>query len=620
MPLLNETPAGGLTRITAEEQLIVSQCKVLLVADDVSALTHDSPLSAWIKAWDRAGILDSVMTAVLGDIDLARFILRSHQLELEDIEVAAWPVWGLLVLSDEHRQQLNTQVLNRSGFHYQEICVVSMHRCKRYGTEATLMDWWRVWKGSSIRNSFMAAVAGVGHCYQPANISQCEMETNPPSVSYRIGVLLASTYRRTKNPSYVLSGYLRRSPLGGFYGYHPLTREQIPSVDVFSWLSRNRLAVTQLLYGSHPFSLIEHSVGTELARLDGLHVMGIHIRKMPSSGSESTPVAYDVVRVPDLRCGSTNAGFISAASLPSTRRMPGVFPDTWIIDSSEPSDQSRIRQDGMGLYLCRAADPFESIINHWLIQVASSCGVPMHRSHESFRTAKNSDANGPASKFLLYPASEYAVRIRGDYSSRSYSKFRLPMGSLIGSSLALNGINQDETHPISSRRAVEHLIDMIRLCMRQPQPDLNCLLRWLVFDSLIGTVSQIAYRYQIVSLDAGLSLSPIPFWSTDSDSSFCERTRIDFGYQALICRNEARRMFDDEYLGSLATYAGLQPDALKRYRAECVTSLARSAATVSARLENEARMNGALHSPLFRNAKSMVEWISEIEQPNGVDL
>ena len=619
MPLVSEPHSSDSAKLSIDEQLIVSQCKVLLVPEDAESLTHDSPLSSWIAAWERAGILASVMTAVLGDIDLAKLIIESHQLRPEEIELSAWPIWGLRVIGDEQRQYLNAQALHKTSVGGLRICDTSMRRCKRFGIEASMIDWLRVWKGTSTRNPFMAAVAGVGHCYQPTAISQCEMQAMPLPVSYRISVL-APRFRRSLNPSYVLSGYLRTDQSGSFYGYHPLTREQIPSVDVFSWLASNRLAVTQQIFGSHPFSLIERSMGADLSKADGCHVMGLHIRKEPYTGNEAMPVAYDVVSVIELRGDASAGGVISSASLPTRKRMPGVFPDTWIIDSSVSNSSDQSRTNRHSLHLCRAANSFESIINNWLIQVASGCGLPMHRSHDSFRTAKCSDAGALGTKYLLYPATEYAVRIGSEHSSRAYSKFRLPIGSLIGAGLALSGVNHGEEHPINSRLAIEQLIEMVGGCMRHPQPDLNCLLRWLIFDSLVGAISQIAYRYQIVSLDTCLALSPIPFWSTDNDSSFCERTRKDFGYQALVCRNEARRMLDGDSLGKLASHAGLPAVAIKRFRAECFDSLVRSAPTVKARLENEAKMHGALHSQSFRSAKSMLEWISEPEQPHGVDL
>ncbi|MBA1280247.1 hypothetical protein [Stutzerimonas stutzeri] len=595
-------PAPLIHALSPEERLIISQCEVLLDHKDADALSHDSPLIAWISAWEQVGILGSVMTAVLGDIKLAKLILNGHRLVLEDVPLHEWPVWGLKVLGDEYRQALNCHALNKTEFRGPQICNASLHRCKHLGTDASLIDWIRVWQGTSVRNSFMAAVAGVGHCYQPDLTSHCEMSTNVSPVSYRIGVL-APLLRKTSSPYYVLSGYLRVSGQESFYGYHPLTRNQIPSLDVFNWLSGGRLAVTHQISGSHPFSLIERSAGTPIGDLDGFHVMGMHVCKEPSlATAKAAPVSYDVLSVSDT------ADNLSAYALPVSRRMPGVYPDTWTVECRNPSKEGI--SDRASLYLCRAADPYEAIINNWLIRVAATCGLPMHRGIETFRTAKKSGDAEFEAKYLLCPTTEFAVRISNDNSTRAYSKFRMPIGSLIGGGLALDGINQDDSYSINADQAGERLIDMIRSCMPHPQPDLNCLLRWLVFDSLAGTLSQMAYRYQVVSLDSGLVLSPIPFWSTQDNDVFCEQTRLDFGYQILISKNQGREMLSGSNLERIAVYAGIQPRALREYQEACRLSLTQSAETVRARLESEARQSGDQDSNAFRTAKSMVKWVS----------
>lgn len=601
VPNIADVSAGA--KLNAEEQLLVSQCKVLLAAEDNDSLTHDSSLRTWIAAWERAGIMGAVMTASVGDIELAKLILRSYRLTLDEVEVESWPMWGLKVIGDEQRQLLNDQAIQKTGFCWPQICGASLIRCKREGIDAPLISWLRAWKGSSVRNSFLAAVAGVGHCYQPQSISQCEMTQRTATSSYRISVL-ASTLKRNNNPCYVLSGYLLACERDSFFGYHPLTREHVPSIDVFSWLSSSRLAVTQQVFGSHPFNLIERSIGSGIAKLDGYHIMGLHVRKEPSLPKEKPSISLDVVRMRNATGDS-----IRSRALVAQRRMPGVYPDTWILDTGLPPDISRRRMDIASLQLCRQADPCEAIINNWLIRTASGLGLPMHRSTDAFRIAK-SETHGHGSKYLLYPAHEFAVRIGNENASRVYSKFRLPIGSLIGGGLTLSGISPDDSHPLSTDRAIEHLIDMVRVSMRQPTPDLNNLLRWLVFDSLVGTISQIAYRYQVVSLDSGLALSPIPFWSTKSCADFCEMTRVDFGYQALVDKNEARFMFTDSSLAKLARHAGLMPAPLQRFRDDCLLSLKRSSRTVGARLESEAKLFADLNDPSFRNAKSMVDWIS----------
>lgn len=599
------------------ERLIISQCKTCLVPSDIDALTHDSSLSTWMAAWDRAGILDSVMTATLADIALAKLIISSHRLRLEDIELSDWPIWGLKVIADEQRQHLNSHAMHRTSPGVLPGCHKSMLICFRQGIEASLGVWLRAWKGTSIINPFVASVSGVGHCQRPVFSSQCELGTLPLSDTFEVSVL-ATGVRRTGNPCYVQSGQLRTNQGSAFYAYQPRDRVQIPKVDAFSWLTSNRLAVTQQLYGSHPFSLIERYMGEELNTAEGFHSMGLLVRPEAHLSDNSYPDALDVVITCDESDATAEGKVIRAASLPERQRMPGVFPNTWIIDCAGSRKAGRSVPGRESLHLCRGSDVFESIINNWLLRVASECGLPNHTAQDSLRTAKCSDVEGM--KFLLHPATDFALRIGNDDISKAYSKFRLPIGSLIGAGLALKGINHDEAHPICGRQAIETLIELIGWCIDQPRLDLNALLRWLIFDSLVGVIEQSAYRYQIISLDTTLALAAIPFWSLESDTKFCENTRRDFGYQVLVCRSEARRIFDGENLKGLAIKAGHSPEAIQGFRTKCLGSLKRSAPTIRARLKNEAIKLGALQSPSFRSAKSMLDWISENEQPHGVNV
>lgn len=602
--------------LSIEERLAVSQCKTHLNNADAETLTHDSSLSAWIAAWDRAGILASVSTATLGDIGLVQRMLAAQQLSLETIEIKSWPTWGLRAQAEEQRLSLNHHAQHKTKFRGHRVCGVSAMRCNNAGTEASLIDWIRVWHGTSTRNAFLAAVAGVGYCYHPVTISHCEKAAQPKPASYQVSVF-APAFRASPTPAYVLSGYLRTSGQENVYGYHAFTRDKAPSIDAHNWLTGNRLAVTQQVYGSHPFSLIERSTALRLQELGGFHVMGLHVRHESSRPEGGIPASHDVVSLMD----STNGCVVGAfgGCLPLSRRMPGVYPYTWIVDVVAPGEQAEDRLDKPGVYLCRLVSPYERIINNWLLRVGSTSALPMHMHIHSFRNAKCAAEGKHCEKHLLYPAADFAVRLGGAGSSRTYSNFRLPIGSLIGTWLIINGVAHDESHGIDAEGAIERLIIMLNGCLSHPQSDLNFLMHWLVFDALTGTLGQMAYRYQIVSLNSGLSLAPIPLWSVEANEGFCRQTSLDFGYQILAGDNEARSMLSGDSLERLSALAGIRPGVMTRFRESCQLSLLRSAPTVRARLQSEAKRNGDLESQSFRRAKSMVEWISDnaLSRPSG---
>jgi hypothetical protein len=287
--------------------------------------------------------------------------------------------------------------------------------------------------------------------------------------------------------------------------------------------------------------------------------------------------------------------------------MPGVFPETWIVDVSEQS----LKAGGTvpTTVLTRTSDRYEVIVNSWLIRVGHSCGLPMHSPFDSFRIAK-CHSNDSSQMHLFCPAGDFSVRAGRDGALKSYSRFRMPVGSLIGTGILIRGVKQPDAQVFDLESAVEHLIGMLRDCLGHPHPDLHYLMLWLVFDALTGTLSQIPYRYQLCLLNPGLSLTPIPFWSTESSERFAENTRIDFGYQLLVCATAARGLLSGAVLERLATLAGITPGTASRFREKALSALRMSASTISAHLESEAIRHGELDLPSFRSAKSMVDWIS----------
>lgn len=598
-------------KLSTEEFLAVTQCKTKLSNADADQLTHESSLIAWMSAWERAGILGSVMTASLGDIELSKRILSTHGVSLEQVDVRSWPVWGLRVLAEEQRIQLNNRVRHNASQkgHVRRICSSSASHCSRAGIEAPLIDWIRVWHGSRTRNAVLAAVAGVGHCYPSLFISHCEMAAAKGAISFRVS-MFAPPHARSVNPTYVLSGYLRQEGNANIYGYHPYTRDQIPSLDAHSWLTGNRFTVTHQIHGSHPFDLIERSSRLGLTALNGCHVMGLHLRKEPYSQQDQLPDVHDVISLgiesPDL----------SDALTPS-RRMPGVYPATWIVDVI--GESAKVDNRVCATVLSRFSDRYEMIVNGWLIRIGHSCGLPMHSSSDLFRTAKCADAES-GRLTLLCPASDFSARVGKDGALKTYSRFRMPVGSLIGTGILIKGVKQSDSQVFDLESAVENLIGMLRECLGHPHPDLHNLVLWLVFDSLIGTLGQIPYRYQLCLLNPGLSLTPIPFWSTEPSERFSENTKLDFGYQLLMCDTAAREKLSGAALERLAALAGITPGTASCFRESALSALRLSAATISAHLESEAKRYGELDSPSFRSAKSMVDWISSnvLTRPNGV--
>lgn len=606
MPILPLRAAYSLLQdvkaLSHDERLSVSQCATLLNHDDAVSLTHTSPLSMWMDAWDRVGILDSVMAATLGDIGVARKTLNSAQMSFDEVSTRSWPVWGLKVMLEEQRLDLNRHA--RAGTPYRGFvsCSASIAQCSRHGIDAPLIEWIRVWRSTKTRNTIFASLAGVGCCYRPESISQCEIKIGKDADSiYRIA-LFSPHMRRSLGQMYVLSGYFSDAGKQSSYAYHPLTRKQIPSIDASNWISGHRLSLTYETDGSHPLGLITNSACRNIGDLDGWHVMGLHIKKGSSGPTDRNPTSvFDVLTSSDFSMAVP--GVINSPSMES-RAMPGVFPKTWLVDCATATPE---RSNASTIALCRRTDHYELIVNTWLLRIACHSNLPMHRQHSSFRTAK---FDSGSVKHLMHPANDFALMHTSDRYSppKAYSNFRMPMGSLISSGIKLQGFT-DSGHHVSASSIYEAMIADLRECLAAPHTDLNYFMHWLVFDSLTGFLAQIPYRYQVISLNTGLSLSPIPFWSLAAEDEICDSVSRDFGYRMVFGAEDAASYLSGQSLARLSQVVGLEQGLLLRFRATCLESLKASANSLIEKIESHARKNGEANSDQFRTAKSKIEWI-----------
>lgn len=594
----------GAQVLSHDERLTVSQCATLLNQADAASLSYTSPLSAWMDAWERAGILDSVMTATLGDIELAKKTLSSQHMSLDEIPVRSWPAWGLRGMLEEQRLDLNRHARNGTRYQVRVSNNASIAQCGKHGNEAPLIEWIRAWKSTRTRNTVFASLAGVGHCFMPESISQCEMAGEAGvDIVYRIALFSPFT-QRTLSRAYVFSGYLREAGEKYSYAYHPLTRDQIPSIDASNWISGNRLSLTYECDGSHPFRLITNSAGRRLCDLDGWHVMGLHINAEPSRASDQRPVqAFDVLAEVDFALMGSGVVDLKSPS-PESRAMPGVFPRTWLVDFAASTENN---SRGSAIALCRKADNYELAVNGWLLRIACMSNVPMHRQHSSFRTAK---FDTESVKHLMHPANDFALMhtTSGRGGQKGLSNFRMPIGSLISSGITLKGFT-DSGHYIDAASAHEALIASLRECLVTPRMDLDYFMHWLIFDALTGFLAQMPYRYQIIYINTGLSLCPIPFWSLAAESVIRENVSSDFGYQIVFDAEDATSYLSGDSLARLADVAGLDPSALLRFRSACLERLKLSADKLIAELVDHAKKHNELEAEQFRTAKSKIEWI-----------
>lgn len=537
VPARSVNPANSAAEYSPEEARAISQCEMSLPSCETVALTGQSPLVDWMNAWSEAGMLNGTVSAMLGDLSDLLCMLGRHRTKLSEIPERKWPVLGLRSQLEAERLEMNQLVrLGQRDVRGKGLDAQSTSYCLHQGTMAPLIFWIRFWLTAGMMKEVAAAVSGIGIRQLPGTyISHCEME----AASFHISLFISSTQRRQK-PGYVLSGYWFEGTPSTF-AYHPHTRDQIPSIDANNWHTGHRLGITRQQNGSHPIALIGNVLGDGLAGISGQHCMGLLVKALGSEGEgEDQPLSVvDVVgRLSLLDSINSPTPFDSVAR----RRMPGVFPATWIC-------MPAVNEDASSTEIWRPANSAEVSWNlelHWLATEVLLPGT----ERSSFRSTKWETERVEAGETycMRYPARGFVAHER--LNGTVLSAFRLPLGSLIGSVLALNG---DTRHCLE--QTISQVITALRDLLAQPEEDLSALLDWIVFDSMAGTLEQMPYRYQVVLGENGFTLECLPYWSLPGCSDLPMQTQLDFGFQMSLDDESVGRLLSETNLSVLAATA-----------------------------------------------------------------
>ncbi|WP_326430293.1 hypothetical protein VQ574_21460 (plasmid) [Stutzerimonas frequens] len=573
-----------LSILTPEEIRFISQCEMSLPEFAVSSLTAHSPLRAWLTAWDEAGILSEAARAMLGNTADLVVMLKRNKLCLSELGEHEWPMIGLRSLLERERNELNIAI--RHGTPVSKASFLpgsSTLACLFNGADAPMQDWLRVWIAAGISSELVAAVSGVGYRHLPGSaISQCEKNRALWQVQ-----LLAYAKSKRMSPSYVVSGFWLEGK-DSTYAYIPTTREQIPSIDTYNWIAGHGLGVTRQQFGSHPIQLIMRVLGDRVNEVHGKHCLGLLIESLPLADAllpRITPQVVDVIRGFKLRTALSQSD-LGAIEI---NRMPGVYPFTWIVDCDDAD--SGIDDDP---YLCRVVGETESSVNALLNRIAGEVQLP-GITPSSFRIAKCSRVmNNIECKYVMrYPAHQFATVI--DSHATVASLFRLPLGSLLSSTLILDGGQRR-----SLVKVVEQVVGHLKVVLACPSVGLSHLLHWIIFDAVCGSLAQMPYRYQIVLAPDGLTMAALPFWTTESPQALAGETFEEFGFKLAFDEASTQALLASDALSELAASADIDPEILIAFRDRCRAALQEAAAFC--REPNERPDNNT--SP-FRTAKWM---------------
>lgn len=579
----NNSQPAQLTTLTKDEHLIVSQCEVCIPEAIATTLTPCSALSAWIDAWQSAGLLRETLAATIPDLDELKAMLSSHLLDIASLPIRSWPVWALQCQLETERRRLNITGATRNTY-----SPIAQERniCMRKGIDAPFLYWVRVWREMGVINAIMASSGGVGICSIPerrinssaSDHANKSTQGHPngherrrdrkPSNGTQIKIsLFTKNILRANRHAYILSSHYGKDGRASAYVYHSLTKAQIPSIDAISWLARHHLQIAKANdNGTSPIQLIESVIGPAEEWPDNLHAMGMALQKNVPTKSGSI-IDSNITVADVIECGSASELFASAPASYWRSRMAGVYPATWIVNFGKAGIDNQSGNKLHGAYLCRKTTLAGDIYNAWLSDVAQRCGLPMfNRSIHSAKANTQTPPTWQGHHFALASSNGFADSFIKHNESKTLSTYRLPLASLMSAIFTMRSHGAGKTASIDAFSGTKSLLLALNNLLCNPHNSVIDFLRWAIFDSLAGTLAQIPYRYQITLSYAGYSLTPIPFWSLEGSSRFQDQTSEHFGFKLLIDDAGSLALLATPVLSLIAKHADVNPDWLIEQR------------------------------------------------------
>ncbi len=550
--------------------------KVFLRSSPGSAhagLTLSSPLRDWASVWQVTGLLGMVVPTLVrhsgsDDDDLLScgYTPSTPYSEMFTIGLSCWDI--------AIRRHLNTNTaaaLKKSKVGKK--ASAAMRICRSSGIDAPLASWVRVWCAIDILSSIISTLRGQGYSKYGFD-KACSVRDSDSSI--RVDVLNTS-HRRADllNPYYKPVGHLRHSPEDVFV-FRYLGTENRTLIDVACIMSNGRLDAVTGRYPGHPYSLFVDiwadtttGISTECK-----HIMGLSVSR---DASQKPKFKYST----DALTISQSAELLifgRFTQLSDMRRtpMPGIAPDTWLIDITDKNSLKCAFEDHSpeaGIYLARPVSVGAEIYCRYLNAVAVAVGLTQENS---FRSAK---CNGKHT--ILTAAKGLACHAADEKGATQVaSLMRIPLGTIVGHLASrLNPGTGDylPEHGISTLQRVISIGSGIKGGFNKSPSDMSFFLRWIIFDALAGTLKSTASRYQYaLRYDGGFELFVSPLFD-HNDAIHDEYNHSHFGFWDIDADCFRSLFLCDEQLSIIVDSLNGDSLAIKTYRDVLVSTLAETA-------------------------------------------
>ena len=546
-------------------------------------------LSSWQQLWEAQGILDKIMGTVTQVCSVTQVTLKqvrpgcwgAGNSNARDCRLALaareWPSAALRTFHDDERlalmgagaapysitgqsslgrglgKPLSLRYRRRRGRH------AAFFNCALHGTDARLIDWLQVWLVmgclSDLTRSLTTAPTwkditsqhrdggmSLKHSTQDLLSLRVMVPQTFTSIRYVKSEMVCGVRMRLigvanlrKHDFAVRNQPVRTIAAKATIDYAPLESRQYP-LELAGLLTRMPIHSGSVSDNdAAPVAIAVRQMGNvHAAKISHCEKTAIHIMGLVFAGSRidralSPGSVIDVVSARNL------ATEYYEALLP--RRMPGVYPPSWIVSESFSTQAGIARRTSIVDIL------FSQLLAHSIIDAKArrvaikSTGLRGCMPTQLFRTAKKPGDESGEQHLICVSQDRLGLSLVID--TMTLSAYRFPMGSILAG-LSDSPMWKGKRSKGSRRLTVSSLRDCLRLLrhlrrvidLNVPDPDTakRNILHWLVMDAAAGTLGQALHRYQLVHKGEAFVMTALPYWSPTTTQGHREAMIQDFGY------------------------------------------------------------------------------------------
>lgn len=482
-----------------------------------TSLSLGSPLAEWMLFWKSAGLLDSVIEAIIHDGEAYSRTLGWIKAGHRNALMSDIPVLALMDWESRYRIKLNTHGLGKVA-RIPSDHSASINRCLTRGVEESLSDWINSWSEMGILPLLIAVLCDHGRSGNDATAHFSGIDFT----SYKIDML---SFNRVKHTlSYRNSGELKISADGDFFFLYNITKAGAEQrLDAINWVTGNRVDLIRSTATGNTLSLMAFIINFHNAtRLPcNYHAMGLVARR--GEVVTTAPMIWDVLSEGEA------CNLLEACDL-QDRAMAGVYPHTWISDLGGGdlfSAAAKLKPALSGSVLMRFTDSASVMWSQFIQSSGLRIGLP---GNTGFRTVEYLDQ--PDMSLMVcdgrgFTSNEYRL-----LDQTHLSMFRVPIGSIGGYIAKSRRVNDDHSASSTSTSIIDNenpssaltnfvcsLGQGISANLARPDVDLPVVLSWMLLDALSGNIQQISTRYQFCLDVDGFRFHLIPFVEAESAKS-----------------------------------------------------------------------------------------------------